>query len=96
MGDLADQVQSLFYNDIHFNSVNARMHFKVDTGVDGNLMPISMFMQLFPKVSLDTLSRMIERVLHCLHTITHPVSNMVLAASDLASRENPLYAIFCC
>ena len=48
MDDLTEQVQSLFYNDIHFNSVNSRMHatlncktpdgwssdqtFKVDTG----------------------------------------------------------------
>ena len=54
MDDLTEQVQSLFYNDVHFNSVNARMHttfkcetpdgrssdqiFKIDTGADGNLM----------------------------------------------------------
>ena len=60
MEDLADQVQSLFYHNVHFNSVNTRMHtqidcktpdgkvsreiFKVDIGADGNLMPISMFM----------------------------------------------------
>ena len=72
-----DQVQSLLYNDIHFNSVNTRMHisikcqtpdgktcsqtFKIDTGADGNLMPITMFTKLFPQVSLDTLSRMIEK-----------------------------------
>ena len=34
---------------------------KVDTGVDGNLMPISMFMWLFPSLSLDTLSKTIEK-----------------------------------
>ena len=77
MDDLAEQVQSLFYNDVHFNSVNSRMHttlhcttpdgrssdqtFKVDTGADGNLMPISMFSKIFPKVSLDTLSQTINR-----------------------------------
>ena len=77
MDDLAEQVQSLFYNDVHFNSVNSRMHttlqctnpdgrssdqtFKVDTGADGNLMPISMFSKIFPKVSLDTLSQMINK-----------------------------------
>ena len=33
--------------------------FKVDTGADGNLMPISMFSKIFPKVSLDALSQMI-------------------------------------
>ena len=59
MDDLADQVKSLFYHDVYFNAVNTRMHtklncetphglksnetFKIDTGVDGNLMPITMF-----------------------------------------------------
>ena len=77
MDDFAKQVQSLFYNDMHFNAVNARMHttlkcetpdgwssdqiFKMDTGADGNLMPISMFARLFPHVSLDALSRMVEK-----------------------------------
>ena len=77
MDDLAEQVQSLFYNDVHFNTINTRMYtlikcetpdgqssdhtFKVDTGADGNLMPISMFSRLFPQVSLDALSRMIEK-----------------------------------
>ena len=77
MNDLTDQVQSLLYNDVHFESVNKRMHtsiqcenpngkftcqtFKVDTGADGNLMPITMFSKLFPQVSLDTLSKMIEK-----------------------------------
>ena len=35
--------------------------FKVDTGADGNLIQISMFSRLFPQVSLDVLSRMIEK-----------------------------------
>ena len=77
MDDLVEQVQSLFYNDVHFNSVNSRMHtilqcttpdgwssdqtFKVDTGADGNLMPISMFSKVFPKVSLDALSQTINK-----------------------------------
>ena len=26
MDDLAEQVQSLFYNDVHFNAINTRMH----------------------------------------------------------------------
>ena len=26
MDDLADQVQSLFYHDVHFNNINMRMH----------------------------------------------------------------------
>ena len=52
MDDLVDQVQSLFYNDVNFESVNKRMHtsihcetpngkfscqtFKIDTWADGN------------------------------------------------------------
>ena len=35
--------------------------FKIDTGVDGNLMPISMFARLFPQVSLDALSRTVDK-----------------------------------
>ena len=35
--------------------------FKIDTGAQGNLMPISMFTKLFPKVSLDALSKTINR-----------------------------------
>ena len=76
MDDLADQVQSLFYHDIHFNNVNMRMHtelgcetsqnrskqvFKVDMGADGNLMPITMFMKLYPKISLETLAKTIDK-----------------------------------
>ena len=77
MDDLTEQVQSLFYNDVHFNSINARIHttlkceppdewssnqiFKIDTEADGNLMPISMFAKLFPKVSLDALNRTVNK-----------------------------------
>ena len=76
MKDLADQVQSLFYHDVYFNSLNTRMHtklecetphglktsqtFKIDTGANGNLMPIMMFAKLFPKISLDTLGKTFE------------------------------------
>ena len=72
MDGLTKHVQSLFYNEVHFNTVNARMHttlkcetpdgwssdqvFKIDTGAHGNLMPIKMFAVLFPRVSLDALS----------------------------------------
>ena len=76
MDNLADQVQSLFYHDVHFNNVNTRMHtelgcemsqnrskqvFKVDMGADGNLMPITMFMKLYPKISLETLAKTIDK-----------------------------------
>ena len=76
MDDLADQVKSLFYHDVHFNNINMRMHtelgcemsqsrskqvFKIDTGADGNLMPITMFMKLYPKISLETLAKTIDK-----------------------------------
>ena len=77
MDDLSEQVQALFYNDVHFNTINKRMHtlikcetpdgrlseqsFKIDTGADGNLMPITMFTKLFPKVSLEALSRTVDK-----------------------------------
>ena len=77
MDDLADQVQSVFDHDVHFNSINTRMHtklecemfhvlktsetFQIDTGANGNLMPITMFMKFFPKISLETLGRTIEQ-----------------------------------
>ena len=77
MDDLTEQVQSLFYDEVYFNAINTRMHtqincvtpdgqvsdqtFKIDTGADGNLMPISMFSQLFPQVSLGALSKTIDK-----------------------------------
>ena len=76
MDDLADQVQSLFYHDVHFNNINMRMHtelgcemsqsrskqvFKIDMGVDGNWMPITMFMKLYSKISLETLAKTIDK-----------------------------------
>ena len=76
MHDLADQVQCLFYHDMHFNNINMRMHtelgcetsqsrskqvFKIDMGVDGNLMPITMFMKLYPKTILETLAKTIDK-----------------------------------
>ena len=77
MDDLTEQVQSIFYNNVWFNVISTRMHtnvecetpdgkhsentFKIDTGADGNLMPISMSIKLFSHVSLDALKRTIDR-----------------------------------
>ena len=77
MDDLADQVQSLFYHNVHFNNVNMRMHselsceipdgkvskptFKIDTGADGNLMPITMLTKLYSKISLNALGSTIKK-----------------------------------
>ena len=38
----------------------SKQTFKVDTGADGNLIPITMFAKLFSKVSLNTLEKTIE------------------------------------
>ena len=35
--------------------------FKVDMGADGNLMPITVFMKLYPKISLETLVKTIDK-----------------------------------
>ena len=35
--------------------------FKIDTGADRNLMPISMFTKLFPKISLEALGKTVEK-----------------------------------
>ena len=56
--------------------------FKMDTGTDGNLMPIKMFTVLFPKVSLDALSRIINKELsikklHCSHITTLLLDSLV-------------------
>ena len=85
MDDLTDQVQSLFYHDIHFNAINTCMHsrlecemphglkskemFKINTEAGSNLMPIMMFVRLFPKLSLETWKNW-KKESHCLHTIT--------------------------
>ena len=65
MDDLADQVQSLFYHDVHFNNetsqCKSKQVFKIDMGADGNLMPITMFMKLYPKISLETLAKTIDK-----------------------------------
>ena len=61
MNDLADQVKSLFYDDMHFEAVNTRMHTKIKCETLDNLMPFTMFSKLFPKVSLDALGRTIEK-----------------------------------
>ena len=40
---------------------SSRQTFKVDTGADGNLMPISMFTRLFPKISLEAIGKTMEK-----------------------------------
>ena len=68
MDDLAEQVQSLFYNDVHFNAINTRMHtlikcetpdgwssdhtFKIDTGADRQLNANIHVQQIVPSSEL--------------------------------------------
>ena len=35
MDNLVDQAQSLFYNDVHFNSVNTRIHTEIECKTPG-------------------------------------------------------------
>ena len=66
----------MYYNDVHFNSVNTHVHiglktkacngvqqttkFKVDTGVDGNLLPVSEFFKHFPNANMNQLAKTID------------------------------------
>ena len=66
----------MYYNDVHFNSVNTHMHinlntrscngnlrkthFKVDTGADGNLFPLAEFFKHFPDANLNDLTRTVD------------------------------------
>ena len=110
MDDLTEQVQSLFYNDVNFNAVNARMHttlkcetpdgqssdqvFKIDTGADGNLMPIKMFAVLFPKVSLDALSRTINKEVTLFAYNNTPIKQFGMCSVRLSFKSKSLICNF--
>ena len=63
--EITSRFKSMYYNDVHFNSINTCMHiklntkscngnsmkthFKVDTGADGNLLPLEFFKH-FPEL----------------------------------------------
>ena len=51
------------YTEIYFKTPAGQVSkqtFKVNTGADGNLMPITMFAKLFPKISLKSLEKTVE------------------------------------
>ena len=66
----------MYYHDVHFNGVNTCMHinlsmrscngnsmkthFKVDTGADGNLLPLSEFFKHFPEANLNDLAKTVD------------------------------------
>ena len=71
--DITTKVKSLYYNNVHFNSINTHMHinlkakscnstsmvtkFKVDTGADGNLLPLAEFFKHFPDANMNQLAK---------------------------------------
>ena len=66
----------MYYNDAHFNSMNTRIHinlktkscncssmrtcFKVDTGADGNLLPLGELFKHFPEANLNDLAKTVD------------------------------------
>ena len=66
----------MYYHDVHFNSVNMRMHinlnmrscngnsmktcFKVETGADGNLLPQGEFFKHFPEANSNDLAKTVD------------------------------------
>ena len=67
--EITSKVRSMYYYDVHFNSVNTHVHinlntrlcngnsmktnFKVDTGADDNLLPLGEFFKHFPEANLN-------------------------------------------
>ena len=110
MDNLADQVQSLFYHDIHFNAINTWMHtrleceaphglktneiFKIDTGVDGNLMLITMFVRLFPKISPETLEKTVERGVTLLAYNNTPIKQFVTCSVRISFKGKQIICKF--
>ena len=74
--EITSRVKSMYYHDVHFNSVYTRMHinlntrssngnsmktcFKVDTGADGNLLPKGEFFKHFPEANSNDLARRVD------------------------------------
>ena len=83
--EITSRVKSMYYHNVHFKSVNTRMHinlnmrscngnsmkthFKVDTGADGNLLPFGEFFKPFPEANLNDLAKWWIPTLNCMHTI---------------------------
>ena len=74
--EITSKVRSMYYNDVHFNSINTHMHiklntkscngnnmkthFKVDTGADGNLLQLGEFFKHFPDANMNQLAKTID------------------------------------
>ena len=69
-----DPCRSMYYHDVHFNSVNTHMYlstkscignsmktcFKVDTRADGNLLPLGEFFKHFRETNLNDLAKTVD------------------------------------
>ena len=76
--EITSKVKSMYYNDVHFNSVNSRMHmnldmrsyngngmntfFKIDTSADSNLLPLEEFCKHFPEANLNDLAKTVDPI----------------------------------
>ena len=74
--EITSKVRSMYYHNVHFNSVNTHMHinlntrscngnsmktcFKVDKGADGNLLPLGEFFKHFPQANLNDLAKTVD------------------------------------
>ena len=87
MDKITSKVRSMYYHDVHFNSMNTCMHislrtkscngnsmkthFKVNTGADGNLLPLGEFFKHFPEANLNDLAKTVDP-----HTKLYAYNNM--------------------
>ena len=62
--------------------------FKIDTGANGNLMPISMFSKLFPKVSLEVLEKTVEKVVTLFACNNMPIRQFGTCSIRLSFKGN--------
>ena len=71
-----------------------RQTFKVVSGADGNLMPITMFAKLFPKISLKTLDRTIESSVNLYAYNNIPIKQFGICSVHLNFKGRPAICKF--
>ena len=75
--EITSRVKSMLYHDVHFNSINTpkyinlstkscngnsmKTHCKVNTGADGNLLPLGEFFKHFPNANMTQLAKTIDQ-----------------------------------
>ena len=70
----------------------SKQTFKVDTGADGNLMPITMFAELFPNISLKTLEKTVESSVNLYAYNNTPIRQFGVCSVQLSFRGNQKFA----